>query len=228
MYEHLIWKEKPFTKEEVEAIRKIAEENNLALTFSSEDELVFEYLDAYTMEELRISKRENQYGVAEYDIFITTANTEDEIHLPEALAQHDYTPEIKEVRNYLEEHGVNVVELIRKATVEYGGVKEYYVGSLEDFINEVLLTKYSEVLEEEANKEYNNWNNKRYLEVSWGFNKIQVGTTVVVRQCYLNIPHEHWYKGYYIYLSTQNIEDLKTLLNIEDLIINMYRGFLGA
>lgn len=222
---HLEWRSAKFTEEEVETLDEIIV--NICSCSStaqrSETELNYDCSDSYDIFKVSVEKEQNQYGVVRYIVTVTVASTDEEIHTPESLAQHDKYPDIDEVKETLKENGVNVDEIVEKVKTEFPK-REGYIGTLDDAIAEALYDRFSEILNRNFEKEVKEYESKKSVTVPWGTSDVTVSRKVVESWCPLNIPHYHYYKGHVLTLVTQEIHKILDFLNMIDLIVNLYES----
>jgi len=159
------------------------------------------------------------------EVTVDIANENEELVTPEVIGQHGYdvNPEM-----WLPEERIR--ELKERARREYEIAKrEGYIGSLEDFENELIYEEVNKVIEKEFNERVKEIENKPRLKLRFKGLEIEIGKIVYPVHCPVNIPHYHYYKGYSITFAGTGLHKvLKFALDeeIQDNLIDMYEKLL--
>jgi len=212
-----------FSRQEIERIRE--EFSNYEFNINDDGVISLRYSDAYDIEDIIIYKQINEYGVAFYTAEIEIANRDEEIMTPEVLGQHGYEITREDMVEYIgKEKAKKLREIAEK---EWEKIKDQYVGSFEDFYEEILAEEFNIWLENNFEAEAGEWESKPTLKARQMDIEVEIGTKIIEEQCYVNIPHYHYYKGYYMRITTQSLEHLLMVLYLRDLLINTYNKYIG-
>lgn len=163
------------------------------------NEITAEYNDSCDYESITLSTWRNEYGVKFYKVIVKQADKQnDEVIRPEVAAQHGFD------------------------LAEFYGLEDI---DDDDELDKKILEK-AEELEEKVEKELDEWYNKPSMNTKVLANEIQLFTLRLDEVCYLNITHKHSYKAIGLKAITQDLDILKAILMLRDLLISLYRDFL--
>lgn len=139
-------------------------------------------------------------------IVIDVYDQSEEIFTPEVAAQHCHDLDDDFFKSFLSEKDILRVKV--KATVEYPlEVLRGYIGSLKDYINEKLWDMVEEKWWKEVEKEIEEWKRRESIRLHYRGYDIAIYPTVIEKECYVNIPHYHLYKGYRVWIPIVTLEE---------------------
>ena len=89
------------------------------------------------------------------------------------------------------------------------------------FCEDCPLKDEAENIDELINREIDEYESKPEIKLSALSSKLTIKPIIVETKCYLDIPHEHLFKGVYLEFETNDFGELIALMKLRDLFYNL-------
>ena len=164
----------------------------------TKNEIEAKYIDAYEFEQINLEIADiNEYGVKTYELWIEHADLENNEIITSIRINNE---ELTCCQNC--EKLENCYELCQKAESEL------------------------EEIDKLAEKEIEDWKNKKSIEINWLTEKLEISTTITTLTYHIDFTHERYYKGVTIYVKTTDKNLIKNVLRSREIIREIYQAIL--